>query len=107
MIFAEASDPSTWAAAAVQGGICLIFLIFLVGLARCVIPWLERKDEAFVVAMEKKETMFVEALKSVTDAHERANEKHTKAIDHVAQEVKGIGAEVGRLRSDILERNSQ
>lgn len=93
-VFAETTDPTSWGEAASQGGIALVFVLFLVGIWLYFLPWLAAKDDKFVAA-----------LKGVTDAHERANEKHTKAIEHVAASVDGIKAEVGKLRNDIMERD--
>ena len=91
---ADSSDVSSWGEAASQGGIALVFVLFLVGIGLYFLPWLAAKDDKFVAA-----------LKGVTEAHERANERHTKAIEHVAAAVDGIKVEVGRLRDEIVERD--
>jgi len=102
---AQTFDWSVWAEAASKGGVALIFILFLVGLAIYVLPWISAQNTKFLDAMATKEKEFVVALKDVTDSHERANERNTKAIEHVAKSVEGVKAEVSRLRDDILERN--
>lgn len=111
MMFAQVPDPEGVLRSIAQLGSTALLTV-LTGLSIYlviykVLPWLERKDENFVKALNSVTKSHESVVNTITDSHERKDQRHTAAIEHVAQSVEGVKAEVSRLRDDILERNSQ